>query len=92
MALPTSAKAASGPGQVISKDELLPGSVNDPCARKAPRHAASASQSEAETLERGYAIVRDISGQVISSALTANEKESLLIKFADGTTTVKPIN
>jgi exodeoxyribonuclease VII large subunit len=44
------------------------------------------------TLERGYAIVRDISGQVISSALTANEKESLLIKFADGTTTVKPIN
>ena len=44
------------------------------------------------TLERGYAIVRDISGQVISSALAANEKESLLIKFADGTTTVKPIS
>ena len=48
-AAPTNAKAASGPGQVISSDEDLPGSVNEPCAIKAPRQAASESQIAAET-------------------------------------------
>ena len=48
-AAPTSARAASGPGQVISKAEDLPGSVSEPCARNAPRHAASASHIPAET-------------------------------------------
>ena len=42
-AAPTSASAASGPGQVISNAEERPGSVSEPCARNAPRHAASAS-------------------------------------------------
>ena len=48
-AAPTSARAASGPGQVISSAEDLPGSVNEPCAKNAPRHAASASHIPAET-------------------------------------------
>ncbi|SHT61687.1 Uncharacterised protein [Mycobacteroides abscessus subsp. abscessus] len=42
-AAPTSANAASGPGQLTSSAEERPGSVNDPCARNAPRQAASAS-------------------------------------------------
>ena len=44
------------------------------------------------TLERGYAIIRDEVGHVISSAKSANTKKKLLIKFADGTTEVAPIN
>ena len=48
-AAPTSASAASGPGQVISSAEERPGSVSEPCAKNAPRHAASASQIPAET-------------------------------------------
>ena len=48
-AAPTRASAASGPGQVISSDDDRPGSVSEPCAMKAPRHAASASQIAAET-------------------------------------------
>lgn len=44
------------------------------------------------TLERGYAIVRDTRGQVISSTIQANVAESLTIKFADGSTKVKPID
>ena len=42
-AAPTSASAASGPGQVISSADERPGSVSEPCARNAPRQAASAS-------------------------------------------------
>ncbi|COZ96813.1 Uncharacterised protein [Mycobacterium tuberculosis] len=42
-AAPTSASAASGPGQLTSNAEERPGSVSDPCAKNAPRHAASAS-------------------------------------------------
>ena len=48
-AAPTSASAASGPGHVISSDEERPGSVREPCAIKAPRQAASASQTFAAT-------------------------------------------
>ena len=42
-AAPTIARAASGPGHVTSSEEDRPGSVSEPCARKTPRHAASAS-------------------------------------------------
>jgi len=48
-AAPTNARAASGPGHVISRDEDRPGSVNEPCAMKAPRQAASESHVAAET-------------------------------------------
>ncbi|CPU67796.1 Uncharacterised protein [Mycobacteroides abscessus] len=48
-AAPTSARAASGPGHVISRADERPGSVRDPWARKAPRHAASASSTPPET-------------------------------------------
>ena len=48
-AAPTRASAASGPGQVISNEDERPGSVSEPCAINAPRHAASASQIAAET-------------------------------------------
>ena len=48
-AAPTRAKAASGPGHVISSEEERPGSVKEPCAINAPRHAASESQIAAET-------------------------------------------
>ena len=48
-AAPTSASAASGPGQVISSEDERPGSVSDPCARNAPRQAASASQVDPDT-------------------------------------------
>ncbi len=48
-AAPTNASAASGPGQVTSRLAERPGSVSDPCARKAPRQAAAASQVEPET-------------------------------------------
>ncbi len=48
-AAPTSASAASGPGQVTSREEERPGSVSEPWARKAPRQAASASQVAPET-------------------------------------------
>ena len=48
-AAPTSASAASGPGQVISSDDDRPGSVSEPWARNAPRQAASASQTPPET-------------------------------------------
>lgn len=44
------------------------------------------------TLDRGYAIVRNVSGQVISTAELAKTEESLIIKFADGSTKVKPVN
>lgn len=44
------------------------------------------------TLERGFAIVRDETGQVISSVKVAAKKELLTVKFADGNTQVKPIN
>ena len=44
------------------------------------------------TLERGYAIVRDTRGHVISSTIQANVADSMTIKFADGSTKVKPIN
>ena len=42
-AAPTRASAASGPGQLTSSADDRPGSVSDPCARNAPRQAASAS-------------------------------------------------
>ena len=48
-ATPTSASAASGPGQVTSSDDERPGSVSEPWARKAPRQAATASQPPPET-------------------------------------------
>ena len=48
-AAPTRARAASGPGQVISSEEERPGSVSEPCAINAPRQAASASQIFAAT-------------------------------------------
>lgn len=44
------------------------------------------------TLERGYAIVRDEKGQVVSSAKVAKAKKLLLIKFADGSTEVESKN
>lgn len=34
---------SSGPGQLTSSAEERPGSVSEPCARNAPRQAASAS-------------------------------------------------
>ncbi|GAA3469106.1 hypothetical protein GCM10018965_036590 [Nonomuraea roseola] len=46
---PTSASAASGPGQVTSSDIERPGSVSEPWARNAPRQAASASQEAPAT-------------------------------------------
>ncbi len=46
---PTRASAASGPGHVTSRADERPGSVRDPWARNAPRHAASASHTDAET-------------------------------------------
>ena len=42
-AAPTSASAASGPGQLTSSADERPGSVSEPCAKNAPRQAASAS-------------------------------------------------
>ncbi len=42
------------------------------------------------TLDRGYSIVRNIAGQVISKTAQAKKEDSLIIRFADGTTTVKP--
>ncbi|CAG7210998.1 hypothetical protein PICSAR252_04451 [Mycobacterium avium subsp. paratuberculosis] len=42
-AAPTNASAASGPGQLTSSADERPGSVSDPCAKNAPRQAASAS-------------------------------------------------
>ena len=48
-AAPTRASAASGPGQVTSSADERPGSVSEPWARNAPRHAASASQVAPET-------------------------------------------
>ena len=44
-AAPTRASADSGPGQVISSALDRPGSVSEPCARNAPRQAASAQQT-----------------------------------------------
>ena len=52
-AAPTSASAASEPGQVISSAIDRPGSVSDPWARKAPRQAASQSQVAPDTTCRG---------------------------------------
>lgn len=43
------------------------------------------------TLDRGFAIVRNLSGEVIRSASDAKIAETLRIKFADGDTEVKPI-
>ena len=48
-ATPTSASAASGPGQVTSSADDRPGSVSEPWARKAPRQAATASHPPPET-------------------------------------------
>ena len=48
-AAPRSASAASGPGQVISRALERPGSVSDPWAMNAPRQAATAQQTLAET-------------------------------------------
>ena len=56
-AAPTKASAASGPGHVISNAEDLPGSVNEPCAKNAPRHAASASQIAADTTCGGKPLI-----------------------------------
>jgi len=44
------------------------------------------------TLERGYAIVRDSTGRVISKVSDIKTKDRLIIKFADGTSEVTPIN
>ena len=52
-AAPTNASAASGPGQVNSIADERPGSVNDPCAKNAPRITASASCSEPFTTAGG---------------------------------------
>ena len=57
LAAPTSASAASGPGQVISSADERPGSVSEPWARNAPRHAASASQIPAETTCGGNPLI-----------------------------------
>ena len=48
-AAPTSASAASGPGQVTSRADDRPGSVSEPWARNAPRQAASESHADALT-------------------------------------------
>ena len=50
---PTMASAASGPGQVISRDEERPGSMSEPLARKAPLHTAAASARPAPTRKGG---------------------------------------
>ena len=63
LAAPTKANADSGPGQVISSAEDLPGSVSEPCARNAPRHAASESQIAAETTCGG----RPLIGRLLAS-------------------------
>ena len=42
------------------------------------------------TLERGFAIVRDPNGRIISSAIVARTKETLEIRFADESVTVRP--
>ena len=52
-AAPTSAMAASGPGQVTSSEDDRPGSVSEPCARNAPRQAASASLIPPDTTDGG---------------------------------------
>ena len=52
-AAPTKASAASGPGQVTSSEDERPGSVSEPCARNAPRHAASASAIPPDTTAAG---------------------------------------
>src|SRR5690625_2300372 len=52
-AAPTSASAASGPGQVISSEDDRPGSVSEPRARNAPRQAATASPIPADTTAGG---------------------------------------
>ena len=39
-----------GPGQVTSSEALRPGSVSEPCARNAPRQAASASPTDPATI------------------------------------------
>ena len=56
-AAPTKASAASGPGAVISSALDLPGSVKDPCAKNAPRQAASASQIPPPTTEGGNPLI-----------------------------------
>jgi hypothetical protein len=50
---PTSARAASEPGQVTSSAIDRPGSVRDPCTRNAPRQAASQSHEPPATTCRG---------------------------------------
>src|ERR1700744_2139724 len=54
-AAPTSASAASDPGQVISRAIDRPGSVSEPWARNAPRHADSQSHRAPDTTWRGRA-------------------------------------
>jgi exodeoxyribonuclease VII large subunit len=43
------------------------------------------------TLDRGFAIVRKLSGEIVRSANVAQSAEVLQIRFADGDTEVKPI-
>ncbi len=52
-AAPTSASAASEPGQVISSAIERPGSVSEPWARNAPRQAAVATSSPPLTMPDG---------------------------------------
>src|SRR5262249_16213879 len=54
-ATPTRASAASEPGQVTSSEDERPGSVREPCARNAPRQAATASQAAPATTPPGNA-------------------------------------
>ena len=42
-----------GPGQVTSSEDDRPGSVSEPCARNAPRQAATASQDAPDTTAGG---------------------------------------
>ena len=49
-AAPTSASAASGPGQLTSSADERPGSVSEPCARNVPRQAATESHDAPETI------------------------------------------
>jgi exodeoxyribonuclease VII large subunit len=53
---------------------------------------ALAAHDPERTLERGYALVRDTSGTVVTSADAATRAENLLLGFADGEVpaTVKP--
>lgn len=96
--------ALSHPGELITqrlddnkqKRQLILSTVKNKIALElaglAGKQATLKALSPQGTLERGYAIVRDTAGKVISSANLAKKKDKLVIKFADGTTEVNPIS